>query len=146
MRINRPLKCQATYLFGETLVPVCSPDFRKTLPLGVSPADILRQIRLQDTFWPDDWANWAKEMGHVSKLQPPELSFALYSGVIQSAKSGMGIAIGHSSMIRQELEAHELVAIEEFAIRSPASYYLITPLNKKESPSIVAFRSWLTAG
>ena len=141
-----PTDSQATYLFGETLVPVCSPAFRKTLPSVLSPEDVLRQTRLQDTFWPDDWNIWARAMGQDFVLQPAELSFALYNGVIQSAKSGMGIAIGHTSMIPQELETGELAAIEEFATRSPASYYLATARSKRENHNLAAFRSWVIAG
>ena len=139
-----PENVQATCLFGESLVPVCGPAIRKALGENPSPGEILRQTRLRDTFWPDDWTIWAKAFGHGDDLQPSELSFALYILVIQAAKSNMGIAIGHTAMIQQELENRELIAIEEYAIRSPASYYLIAPRNRPESYNLATFRNWIS--
>ena len=57
-----------------------------------------------------------------------------------------GVKIGHTSMIPQELETGELAAIEEFATRSPASYYLATARSKRENHNLAAFRSWVIAG
>ena len=139
-----PENVQATYLFGESLVPVCGPAIREALSENPLPKKILCQTRLRDTFWGDDWTNWAKAFGHDNDLPPPELSFALYNLVIQSAKSNMGIAIGHTAMIRQELENRELFALEEYAIRSPASYYLIAPRNRPESYNLATFRNWIS--
>ena len=139
-----PENVKATYLFGESLVPVCGPALRKALSENPLPKEILCQTRLRDTFWPDDWTAWAKAFGHGDDLQPSELSFALYNLVIQSAKSNMGIAIGHTAMIRQELENRELFAIEEYAIRSPASYYLIVPWNRPESYNLATFCNWIS--
>ena len=139
-----PENVQATYLFGESLVPVCGPAVRKALSENPLPGEILCQTRLRDTFWPDDWTIWAKAFDHDKDLQPAELGFALYNLVIQSAKSNMGIAIGHTAMIRQELENRELFAIEEYAIRSPASYYLVAPCNRPESHNLATFRDWIS--
>ena len=139
-----PENVPATYLFGESLVPVCGPAVRKAVGEKPLPKEILCQTRLRDTFWPDDWTVWAKAFGHDNDPQPSELSFALYNLVIQSAKSNMGIAIGHTAMIRQELENRELFAIEEYAIRSPASYYLIAPRNRPESDNLATFRNWIS--
>ena len=139
-----PENMQATYLFGESLVPVCGPAIRQALSENPLPKEILCQTRLRDTFWPDDWTIWAKAFGHGNDLQPSEQSFALYNLVIQSAKSNMGIAIGHTAMIRQELENRELFAIEEYAIRSPTSYYLIAPRNRPESYNLATFRNWIS--
>ena len=139
-----PENVHATFLFGESLVPVCGPAIRKALGEDPLPGELLSQTRLRDTFWPDDWIIWAKAFGHDNDLQPSELSFALYNLVIQSAKSDMGIAIGHTAMIRQELDHRELFAIEEYAIRSPASYYLIAPGNGPESYNLATFRNWIS--
>ena len=139
-----PENVQATYLFGESLVPVCGPAVRKVLSENPLPGEILCQTRLRDTSWSDDWIIWAKAFGHDRDLQPTELGFALYNLVIQSAKLNMGIAIGHTAMIRQELENRELFAIEEYAIRSPASYYLVAPCNRPESHNLAIFRDWIS--
>ena len=139
-----PENVQATYLFGESLVPVCGPAIRKALGEYPLPKEILCQTRLRDTFWSNDWTIWAKAFGYDNDLQPSELSFALYNLVIQSAKSSMGIAIGHTAMIQQELENRELLALEEYAIRSPASYYLIAPRNRPESYKLATFRNWIS--
>ena len=86
---------------------------------------------------------WAGAMGCESKPRAPDLSFALYNGLIQSVKSDMGVAIGHSAMIRHELEAGDLVAFHTFAIPSPASYFLVTRQNALKNSKLAAFRSWI---
>ncbi len=139
-----PENVHATHLFDESLVPVCGPAIRKALGENPLPRELLSQTRLRDTFWPDDWTAWARAFGHDNDMQPSELSFALYNLVIQSAKSNMGIAIGHTAMIRRELENRELFAIEEYAIPSPASYYLIAPRNRPESDNLATFRDWIS--
>ena len=139
-----PENARATYLFGESLVPVCGPAIRNALGEDPPPGEILSQTRLCDIFWPDDWIIWAKAFGQDNAPQPSELSFALYNLVIQSAKSNMGIAIGHTAMIRRELDDRELFAIEKYAIPSPASYYLIAPGNTPESYNLATFRNWIS--
>ncbi|WP_406644638.1 LysR substrate-binding domain-containing protein [Aliisedimentitalea scapharcae] len=134
---------QSERLFGEKLVPVCSPTLRAAMPDTLTLRDILSQTRLQDTFWPDDWSVWARAMGHPGNLQAPELSFALYNGLIQSVKSGMGVAIGHSAMIRRELEAGDLVAFDAFAIDAPESYYFVTRRSLRNNPKLAAFWKWI---
>lgn len=138
-----PQNGQATWLFGEKLVPVCSPVLRKRLPNAPSIDDILQATRLQDTFWPDDWNTWSNAMGRDLQAPANEVSFALYNGVIQSAKSGMGIAIGHTAMIRQELVKSELVAIEEYATRSSASYYLTSHRKGLKRDNLSVFQAWV---
>ena len=139
-----PESVQATYLFGESLVPVCGPAIRKALGENPLPEEILCQTRLRDIHWRDDWTIWAKAFGYDDDLLPPELSFALYNLVIQSAKSNIGIAIGHTAMIRKELENLELFALEDYSVRSPASYYLIAPRNRPESYNLATFRNWIS--
>ena len=103
-----PENLQATYLFGESLVPVCGPAIRKAL----SEKPVAQGNPVSNTLARHILARRLDHLGqgvrHDNDLQPSELSFALYNLVIQSAKSNMGIAIGHTAMIRQELENREL--------------------------------------
>ena len=133
----------ATRLFGETLVPVCSPAFRRQLPETLTPADILRQTLLQDSYWQDDWSIWADALEQNSTLVAQNLSFALYSAAIQSTISGMGMAIGHSAMIQHELASGTLIALGEFAIPSPKFYFQLLPQNCHTNPKLLAFIDWL---
>lgn len=138
-----PRNMQATWLFDETLVPVCSPGLRKQLPVMPSVTDILQCPRLQDTFWSDDWLIWAKAMGQDVLPAASGMSFALYNGVIQSAKSGMGIGIGHTAMIKTELTTLELFALEDYSIPAPASYYLISANMGLKNNNLRAFKQWM---
>ena len=46
-------------------------------------------------------------------------------------------------LIQNELDRGELVVIVDKPLPSDAGYHLITPADKSDYPSIVAFRGWI---
>lgn len=140
---RRHLSGDVTYLFGEELVPVCSPEFFRKLPARPTADQIAKLPRLHDIFWGDEWQEWARAVGAAEMDLSRGMRFALYSGVIQAACSGMGVAIGHGAMISEELEAGRLIALQHLAIRSPKSYYLVTSTTTASRPIMRKLKDWL---
>ena len=66
-----PENVQATYLFGESLVPVCGPAIREALSKNPLPKEILCQTRLRDTFWRDDWTIGPRRSGMTTICRRP---------------------------------------------------------------------------
>lgn len=117
--------CNVLRLFGEELVPVCSPKLRQTLPAHPKAEQVAELPFLHDIYWNEDWPIWGEAMGLGDVDLSAGLRFALYSGVIQSAVDGMGVAMGHTAMIDGELESGRLVAFDALGFSSPKAYHLV---------------------
>ena len=135
--------CRVTHLFGEELVPVCSPSLRRSLPAKPNAEQIARLPLLHDIYWKDDWQHWADAMRVPEIDLSGGLRFGLYSGVIQSAIDGMGIAIGHLAMIDEELKTGRLVALTNLGLRSRNAYHLVLSNATARARRTLEFRDWL---
>ena len=107
------------------LVPVSSPQLRRTLPAHPKAEQVARLPLLHDIYWSEDWSIWGKAMGLANVDLSFGSRFALYSGVMQAAVNGMGVAMGHGAMIGDELGSGRLVAIDGLALSSPQAYHLV---------------------
>ena len=132
-------------LFEERLLPVCSPSLLELRGRPQNVADLLSWPLLYDLLWADDWAHWFAHH-HVPA---PDLScasgFRLYSMLIQGAVNGMGVAIGHASMIANELESGALVALFDESVVASDRFLLVTTPNSQKKKQVKAFRDWIVA-
>ena len=132
-----------TRLFGEVLVPVSSPKLRRTLPAHPTAEQVARLPLLHDIYWSEDWSIWGETMG----LADVDLSFgsrfALYSGVMQATVGGMGVAMGHSAMIEDELESGRLVAIDGLGFSSPHDYHLVMTESASRTRQARELKDWV---
>ena len=65
--------------------------------------------------------------------------------MVQAAVDGMGIALGHTRMIADELERGALVSLFDTAVPAPARYVLCLAPDALEKPGVTAFRDWIRA-
>ena len=56
---------------------------------------------------------------------------------------GIGVALGHSSMIARELEQGTLVTLFDSPVAAPAPYLLVVAPAARLRPEVVAFRDWI---
>ena len=98
---------------------------------------------LYDLVWAPYWSHWFAHHG----VAPADLSeasgFRLYSVMVQAAVEGMGVALGHATMIADELERGTLVPLFEGAVAAPARYLLCSPPASLSKPGVLAFRDWI---
>ena len=140
-----PRTVQSEVLFEETLVPVCSPAFLASRGRPEQPADLHGWPLLYDLAWDDYWAHWfaCREAG------APDMSrasgYRLYSMMIQAAREGMGVALGHSLLIAPYLERATLVALFEPPVAAPARYFLAVAPGSGDKPAARAFLDWIRA-
>lgn len=139
---GRHLSGVVVHLFHEELFPVCSPEVFRQLPPNPDAEQVARMPRLHDMYWDSDWQDWARAAGASEMDLSRGMRFALYSGVIQAACAGMGFAIGHSTMISDELADGRLIALKHLAVRSPKSYYLVMPEMTASKPVMRKLREW----
>ena len=132
-----------TRLFGEEVFPVCSPRFRKTLSARPGANEVLRQPLLHDIYWDTDWPDWARAVGATAGALAANMRFALYTGVIQAAVDGMGMAVGHGEMVARELATGKLVPLDHLSVVSEKSYHLVMNPSSENNRTLVRLKEWL---
>ena len=141
----------AAKLFGEEVVPVCSPALLDLpgKPL-VEPADlrhhVLLHYQMAEKVWPTGaWPVWLETMQQHGLQAAGSLQFNQYDQLIHAALEGQGVALGVSPLVRRHLRQGRLVALFEKRFASPRGYYLLTGRFAAERPDVQAFAAWLRA-
>ena len=130
-------------LFDEALISVCSPVLLEKRARPRRPGDLRDWPLLYALASESHWAYWFARLG----LPPPDLSRAmglrLHGMVVDAAIGGMGVALGHVSMIARELERRTLVSLFDARAAVPARYHVVTAPASRDKPAAQAFRDWL---
>jgi LysR family transcriptional regulator, glycine cleavage system transcriptional activator len=136
-------------LFGERLVPVCSPGLAadRTRPLK-RPEDLAHHVLLHidDERGRFPWLNWSAWLASngVDRLMPAgSLRFNHFDQVIQAAIDGQGVALGREPLIDQLLRQHKLVAPFRGRHATPRAYYIVRATHAALRPEAQAFSDWL---
>ena len=139
--VRAPL--QAETLLEEHLVPVCSPILLETRGRPAKPRDLLAWPLLYDIEWAADWSCWFEHQGRPSPDLSRASGFRLYSMLVQAAVGGMGVAMGRTAMIAQELEQGTLVPLFDRRVPAPARYLLVTTPASRRKPEVQGFSDWI---
>jgi DNA-binding transcriptional LysR family regulator len=141
---------EALRLFGDSFVPVCSPQLLrdKTHPLK-TPQDLRHHCLLHMDYGPGsellEWPPWLGAM-KVESLKPASvLHFSQYDQMIQAAVNGQGVALGRLPLVNSLLEQRKLVAPFNKSVVSPRSYYLLQADSARNKPEVQEFVAWLRA-
>lgn len=126
-------------LFSEVLFPVCSPSFAARHPIA-QPADLLNVTLLRQRHRP--WSLWFKSFG-LSAPEPPGVIFDDSLLLIDAAAQGLGVALGRSGLVEQDLAAGRLVRPLAQAVPSEWGYYVVWRADSRKLPRILALRDWL---
>jgi LysR family glycine cleavage system transcriptional activator len=138
----------ADRLFGESVVPMCSPALVEGPTPLREPGDLRHHVLLHWD-WPGsdrvvpDWAEWLRAM-NVSSVDPTRgPHFAQPDHAMQAAIEGAGVVLGWRAMARGDLDAGRLVVPFDRALALDVAFYLVYPEVRRDAPKLVAFRSWL---
>ncbi|MDU8926167.1 LysR substrate-binding domain-containing protein [Alisedimentitalea sp. MJ-SS2] len=133
---------QMLHLFGEKVVPVCSPEFRYAHGMENDPGNLSQAPLLHLTSRPRAWSDWIEKAG-IHKTSPLEgRYFDQHSMVISAAIASLGAAIVPVQMVARELSSGELVRLDDTEMTTGKSYYLVRQAGPA-SPPIVAFETWV---
>lgn len=139
----------AVRLFGERILPVCSPKLLadKKRPLR-EPADLRHHVLLQydDPEGRHPWLHWKTwlEVERLADLRPAgSLAFSGYEQIIPAAIAGHGVAIGRSPLLRESLASGELVAPFKRSADVARAYYAVASKNNEGRPEVADFIAWL---
>jgi LysR family glycine cleavage system transcriptional activator len=138
---------RADWLMADELFPVCSPSLlRGDKPLR-QPED-LRGYTLLHTSNAnsDDWRLWLTAAGQPSDIaRQPGITFDMIFMTIQAAIDGIGVAMGRTSYVQDDIAKGRLVVPFKIALPADAGFYLVAPEGRREAPKLTAFRDWLIA-
>lgn len=129
----------AERLFAAELTPVCSPQMAKRLKV----LDDLKSVTLlRVAHASDDWPRWCKAV-NISRLRARGPEFEFYGQALQAAADGVGVAMGISPYLDDDLAAGRLVAPFGKTVSKGAHWYLIYRGHREREPGFVAFHKWI---
>ncbi len=135
-------------LFGEEVMPVCSPKLVRRVPLA-TPDDLRRHVLLHfersqgHAPWLA-WTTWLETMGIGHFQAAGALRFSQYDQVIQAALDGHGVALGTTPLVRRLIRQGRLVAPLDRRAKSSRAYFLVISPASANRPDVRAFATWLT--
>lgn len=134
----------STHLGTDTLFPVCAPAYRDAMVLK-RPGDLSKCRLLHDTYWRDDWSRWLAAASAENCAGRDSQFYTHYSMVIDAARAGAGVAIGHGMLIADLLERGELVRLFDRTIDAQEGYFAVIPERARHLDYVGRFRDWLVS-
>ncbi len=130
-------------LFDEHLTACASPEFLRRHPIRDA-SDLANLPLLQLETRQTAWAAWFEGQDAA----PPAMAGMLmdqFSMMIQTAISGLGIALLPDYLAWAEIEEGRLLSVLRTSVPGTGSYWLAWPESKDRYGPLRAFRSWLSA-
>ena len=138
----------AELLFGEVVMPVCSPRLLRdpARPLK-TPEDLRHHVLLHLDSGPgadmQDWPIWLRAM-KLEAIRPASvLHFSQFDQLINAAIDGQGIALGRSPLLDRHVRERKLVVPFKNTMASPRGYYLVRSAGAARKPEVQEFAAWL---
>ena len=138
-------------LFGEEILPVCSPALLRdrSRPLK-SPQDLRHHVLLHydEPHRPAPWLTWNVwlETAGVPDLKPADsLRFSHYDQTIGAALGGQGVALGRRPLVKKLLANGALVAPFPLKSVTDRAYFIVRTPATSGRPEVASFVNWLVA-
>lgn len=130
-------------LFGETLLPVCSPQLLKRGPKLRKPRDLAKHVLLCSLNRPHDWPSWLAAAGVPQIDGNDGLKFENAALAYQAAIDELGVMIAQRALVDDDLRSGRLVAPIALPVRTSGAYYLAYSPSRARPPRLAAFEDWL---
>jgi LysR family transcriptional regulator, glycine cleavage system transcriptional activator len=138
---------RADWLMADELFPVCSPSLLNREKALRCPEDLRDHVLLHTSNAnSDDWRLWLTAAGLPADLsKQPGITFDLIFMTIQAAIDGIGVAMGRTSYVQDDIAKGRLVVPFKITLPADAGFYLVSPQARADSPKLAAFRQWMVA-
>jgi LysR family glycine cleavage system transcriptional activator len=136
---------RAEWLMADEVFPVCSPALLTGERPLKCPEDLKDHVLLHTSNTnSDDWRLWLTAAGlPVDLSKQPGITFDMIFMTIQAAIDGIGVAMGRTSYVRDDIAKSRLVVPFKIALPADAGFYLVSPQGRRDPPKLAAFREWL---
>ena len=136
---------RADWLMADELFPVCSPALVKGDKPLRCPEDLKDHVLLH-TNNSDDWRLWLTAAGLSARIsRQPGITFDMTFMTVQAAIDGIGVAMGRTSYVQDDIAKGRLVVPFRIALPADAGFYLVSPDSRRDAPKLAAFRQWVVA-
>jgi LysR family glycine cleavage system transcriptional activator len=129
-------------LLAERRLPVCSPALLQRMPLH-DIADLAQHTLLHVTSMPRLWRDWLAHAGQSALAPAAALSFDHFYLTLQAALDGLGVAMGPTTLIADDLAAGRLVTPFPKISLPARSYFAYLPQGSGDNPHSAVFCDWL---
>jgi LysR family transcriptional regulator, glycine cleavage system transcriptional activator len=140
---------QSTFLFGETVFPVCSPDFMRQKINGDDLKELSKHPLIEVSSEHVEWLTWRTWLQHKNLLDllvTQSIIVNTYPLAIQAAVDGLGIALGWKTLVDLHLDSGRLVRpFADEKVETKSGYYLLVPKNRKPFAERDVVQDWLTS-
>jgi len=130
-------------LFGEVLLPVCSPRLLQRKPKLREPRDLARHQLLCSMNRPRDWPTWLAAEGVREMAGDGGRQCAAAALAYQAAIDELGVMIAQRALVDDDLASGRLVAPIALPVPTTGAYYLAYPPNRQRSANVTAFEDWI---
>jgi LysR family glycine cleavage system transcriptional activator len=129
-------------LIGDVLQPVCSPRLLREHPSLRSVGGLRHTPLLRTRLRPNDWPDWLAAYGPGGPTGPI-MEFPSLLMTYQAAMEGLGVAIAHLPLLRQDIARGALVPLFNAPLPRPLGWYMAWPKGRRRSTRLQAFIDWL---
>jgi LysR family glycine cleavage system transcriptional activator len=128
-------------VLSERRLPVCSPALASHL---TTVTDLERQTLLHVTSMPRLWHDWLTAAGHTGLRPVATLTLDHFYLAIQAATDGLGVAMGPTALVADDLTAGRLVTPFPDVSLPARTYFAYLPQRGLADPATTVFCDWLT--
>ena len=141
--VGPPRNARFRRLFGETLLPVCSPRLAARAPRLARPRDLAHHVLVSSMHRPRDWPTWLAAAGLTDIDASNGIKVENSALAYQAAIDGVGVVIAQRSFIGEDLANGRLVAPLALEVPGDGSYYFGYPAERQKSERVAAFEDWI---
>jgi LysR family glycine cleavage system transcriptional activator len=127
-------------LADQDIFPVCSPSLAKQITCK---EDLLKVPLIHVSGILEDWQTWFEAMGMQIGASTQGHLMMDYSGSLEMARQGLGVAMAQGILAQDLLDRGELVVPFDFRLAAKDSFYLIAPEKLNQTKNIIAFVDWI---
>lgn len=136
------------YLLSTEIIPVCSPrllngDRRLEVPSDLENFTLLHDDSHRHEEMYPDWAMWLRAAGADNVDPSHGLRFDTAGAAQNAAVEGVGVALGRTTLVSDDVAADRLVRLFDVTLPSDFAYWIVYPEASIKRPKVKAFRDWL---
>jgi LysR family glycine cleavage system transcriptional activator len=129
-------------LLNERRLPVCSPALLRRDPL-TTVTDLERHTLLNVSTMPKLWRDWLTVAGYAGLKPAAMLTLDHFYLSIQAAVDGLGVAMGPTALVSDDLAAGRLVTPFPEVSLPARTYFAYLPRHDLINPASIVFCDWL---
>ncbi|MFC0805238.1 LysR substrate-binding domain-containing protein [Ensifer sp. P24N7] len=137
---------EATFLFRDEIVPVCSPGYLRDLPPMTTP-DSMKAHSIIDysrggKAW-QGWEDWTQFAFGIPIAARIDTYYSYYMDAVTAAVEGQGVVLGWKAIVEKYLATGALVPISPAVMTSASAHYIVTTPDRRNSDAVERFKAWI---